>query len=62
MILGSLFLLLIDGNTEYLNIIGVLCFGIILIYPSLKKDSKTESEKFIENSTDYFTVYSINLI
>jgi uncharacterized RDD family membrane protein YckC len=48
MILGAFKLLLIDGSNEYAKILGLLTFGVIFIYPSLKKDSKTESEKFTE--------------
>tara|TARA_B100000795_G_scaffold210722_1_gene164281 strand:- start:966 stop:1550 length:585 start_codon:yes stop_codon:yes gene_type:complete len=48
MILFSLKLLIIDGSNEYAKIIGGICFGMVFIYPSLKKDSKTTSEIFVE--------------
>ena len=48
MILYSLKLLIVDGSYEYAEIIGGICFGIVFIYPSLKKDSRTTSEIFVE--------------
>ena len=48
MIFFSLKLLIIDGSNEYAKIIGGICFGMVFIYPSLKKDSKTTSEIFVE--------------
>ena len=48
MIIFSLKSIIIDGSEEYAKIIGLLIFGLIFIYPSLKKDSKTASENFIE--------------
>ena len=48
MILFSLKLLIIDGSNEYAPIIAGICFGMVFIYPSLKKDSKTTSEIFVE--------------
>jgi|TARA_B110000238_G_C15851240_1_gene321153 uncharacterized RDD family membrane protein YckC len=50
MIIFSLKSIIIDGSEEYAKIIGLLIFGLIFIYPSLKKDSKTASENFIEES------------
>ena len=50
MIIFSLKSIIIDGSEEYAKIIGLLIFGIIFIYPYLKKDSKTASENFIEES------------
>jgi uncharacterized RDD family membrane protein YckC len=44
----SLKRLLLDGSQEYRMIIVGLCLGMLFIYTSLKKDSKTTSEKFIE--------------
>ena len=44
----SFFLLLYDGSNEYVKIVMGICFGILFIYPSLQNESKTDSEKFIE--------------
>ena len=41
MIIFSLKSIIIDRSEEYAKIINLLIFGIIFIYPSLKKDSKT---------------------
>jgi uncharacterized RDD family membrane protein YckC len=48
MILISLKLLITDKSNEYVQIIGGICLGMLFIYPSLKKDSKTTSEIFVE--------------
>ena len=44
----SLYLLLIEKSNGYATIIGGFFFGFLMIYPSLKKDSTTDVEKFIE--------------
>jgi len=51
--LGIIFILssiklLFDGSSDYIIIVSGICFGILFIYPSFQKESKTDSEKFIE--------------
>ena len=48
-IASSLKLLIFDKNDEYVKIIGLLVFGLFLLFPLIKKDTKTDTEKFIEN-------------
>ncbi len=40
--------LLFDGSTNYIFIISGILFGILFIYPSFQKETKSDSEKFIE--------------
>ena len=53
-ILGLIFiafsvkLLIIDKSDKYAQIIGGVVFGLLMIYPSFKKDATTDVEKFVE--------------
>ena len=44
----SSFKLLFDGSTNYISIISGILFGMLFIYPSFQKETKSDSEKFIE--------------
>ena len=51
--LGLMFIIfsiieLFSGSTNYIYIISGILFGIIFIYPSFQKETKSDSEKFIE--------------
>ena len=41
-------MLIIDKSDKYAQIIGGVVFGLLMIYPSFKKDATTDVEKFVE--------------
>ena len=58
----SLKLLIIDKSDEYAQIIGGLVFGLLMIYPSFKKDSASNVEKFVEKENIEVVIWWKRLI
>ena len=58
----SLKLLLIDKSDEYAQIIGGVVFGLLMIYPSFKKDGASNVEKFVEKENIEVVIWWKRLI